>query len=300
MKEKAFMMTLLLLVLIFVLFNFNFDIFNAGAAPASVYGEGTPGYIAKWIGVSLPTASNVTFTEPDYCNSPGGTLGWTYSGFSIPQDGFRIQIDNKANFSDCPGANCEFDDTCRLSLGCTKGGDESYNLSVLPWNRPALYARVMVWNTSGMASSWEVMSFCNNHPSSKRCNGNNSWQTPPHVYPDVDPPSGVAGCTTTGYDFSWSPCRPGVGSEISFTDHTNFDDANSSGQAWRWIFGDGTPNCQGNAAACQNPKHTYTIEGIYNVTEGVLDDATNGNYCQVTKAINIQKPIPKWREVAPR
>jgi hypothetical protein len=44
---------LLLLTVIIFLFNFNYDVFQAGAQAGPVTGQGTPGFISKWVTSSL-------------------------------------------------------------------------------------------------------------------------------------------------------------------------------------------------------------------------------------------------------
>lgn len=294
----SFTTTLLLAIILLFLFNFNFDVFKAGAAPPEVKGQGTAGFIAMWAGPQMPTIDNLTFDEPDYCSSPGGGIRWNNPD-PLSQDGYRVQVDNNSNFGS-PEV-----DSCPSGSGCGGGTSTAYTIAALPWN-DIYYAKVMVWDTSGIPSVWRNLDNCIDNGSSGRCltsSGNpkcatgqaHCWQTPPHAYPDVKPLGGTPACNPPlGYDFTWSPCKPGAGTEIQFTDRTNFT-GGSSGQQWRWIFNDGKPN-----SALQNPLHTFDLEGIYNVVEGVRDDSTDGNYCEVAKTVNIQKPIPKWREVAPR
>ncbi|MFH1654336.1 MAG: PKD domain-containing protein [Pseudomonadota bacterium] len=58
-------------------------------------------------------------------------------------------------------------------------------------------------------------------------------------------------------------------------------------------FGDG-----GNSTL-QNPLKTYSAEGTYYVTLTATDNANQA--CSKTRGpLIIQKPIPRWREVAPR
>ena len=58
-KHSRLATGLLLIVVILFLFNFNFEAFKAGAAVGPVTGEGTPGFIAKWV---TPSATTGTLT----------------------------------------------------------------------------------------------------------------------------------------------------------------------------------------------------------------------------------------------
>src|SRR3989344_778139 len=49
--------SLFLVVIVLFLFNFNFDIFNANAAQGQIVGEGTPGFIPKWVTPILTTGT---------------------------------------------------------------------------------------------------------------------------------------------------------------------------------------------------------------------------------------------------
>ncbi|MDP3696740.1 MAG: Ig-like domain-containing protein [Candidatus Taylorbacteria bacterium] len=164
----------------------------------------------------------------------------------------------------------------------------------------------MNWNTTYRAwvrvrdrynqwsSPWTLMStYCNG----ASCSAATSWVTPVHAYPDVDPPSGTGGCSPSGYDFSWTPCSPSVGSPVQFTDRTNFA-AGSINREWVWSFTGGSPV----SSAIQNPLPvTYSAIGSYTVIESVRDDAMPaGAYCTVTKSVSLQQALPRWREVAPR
>ena len=138
------------------------------------------------------------------------------------------------------------------------------------------------------------------------CSGGQTdcWRIPVRPYPDIDPSVGTQGCNpVSGYEFGWTPCLPAVDTTVNFTDRTNWGTIGLNDQRFRWNFSDGT-TCVGNRAACQNPQHAFDSEGVYQVVEEVRSNENNfmppGFYCQVEKNVVIQKPIPKWWEVAPR
>jgi len=79
---------------------------------------------------------------------------------------------------------------------------------------------------------------------------------------------------------------------VQFTDATIFN-GNPNGRKWNWTFGDG------GTSTIQNPTHTYATEGYYYVTLMATDNA-NQSCTRVKGPIILQKPIPKWREIAPK
>ncbi|MBI2062254.1 MAG: PKD domain-containing protein [Candidatus Yanofskybacteria bacterium] len=130
--------------------------------------------------------------------------------------------------------------------------------------------RVRVWNSYDVVSGWTV--------------GAGNFSTPPYAYPQVD--------------FSWTANgilnnpSPPLNKLVSFTDATVFN-GNPNGRRWSWNFGDS------GTSTLQNPSHTYSVEGSYYVTLSATDNANQT--CARTKGpLIIQKPIPKWREIAPK
>ena len=96
--------------------------------------------------------------------------------------------------------------------------------NMLAWNT-VYYARVMVWDNFGNASSWTSMKVCNPVAGQTNrcltggvCSGaqTNCWRTPPHAYPSPD--------------FNYLPLSPTVNGPITFTDNTVF-----SGALKRWL-----------------------------------------------------------------
>ena len=61
--------TLLLVVVLLFIFNFNFEVFRAGATPGQIFGEGTLGFIPKWIALSFGLTLSLTAT-PSTGNVP--------------------------------------------------------------------------------------------------------------------------------------------------------------------------------------------------------------------------------------
>ena len=206
--------------------------------------------------------SNVTVTEPNYCVSgPSATVNWTYSDPSgSPQQSYQVQVDDQGSFQ-----SPEVDSGKVSCSGC-----RSYfsGLGVLQFNT-TYKARVRVWNSFNQVSGWTE---------------SGSFKTPNFAYPQVN--------------FTWSvdgisePPNPPKNSPVQFTDQTVFG-GNPLQRKWNWLFGDGASSIQ------QNPAKTYTIEGTYYVTLTAED--SRSQTCSRTRGpLNVQKPIPVWKEVAPR
>lgn len=206
--------------------------------------------------------SNVVTTAPDYCLSgPAATITWTYSDPSgSPQSAYEVQMDEQGSFQDP-----EYQ-TGKVLF------DSNSNFTgpgILQFNKN-YKTRVRVWNNYDVVSGWTT------EP------GN--YDTPPYAYPQVDFYWTVNGIQN-------NPSPP-LNKPVAFTDQTVFN-GNPNGREWDWLFGDG------GSSTIQNPSHTYSAEGSYYVTLTATDNANQ--FCSRTKGpLIIQKPIPRWREIAPR
>src|SRR3989338_6242790 len=221
------------------------------------------------------TPTNVTITEPNYCVSgPAVTVGWTYSDpYGSPQSAYQVQIDDQGAFN-----------SINVDSGKVLSGSNAWfsGQGVLVFNT-VYHVRARTWNGYDGVSAWRQASVCNG----PGCTGGgaDSWKTPSYAYPQVD--------------FNWmangilnNPSPP-LNKPVTFTDATVFN-GNPNGRRWDWTFGDG-----GTSTVQNPPDRTYALEGSYYVTLTATDNANQT--CVRTKGpLIIQKPIPKWREIAPR
>ncbi len=264
LSSSMFTTTFLLVIVVLFLFNFNFDVFNAGAATGPIFGQGTSGFISKWIYAPPPNdPSNVTATQPDYCVSgPAVTISWTYSDPSgNPQQSYQVQIDDQGSFQN-PEA-----DSGKINSGSTSWFTGQGVLQINTTYR----ARVRVWNGYDMVSGWTESS---------------SFKTPNFAYPQVN-------FTWTSNGISENPSPP-IGKDVQFTDQTGFSpQSNPNNHDWDWTFGDGGSSTQ------QNPLKVYNTEGTYYVTL-TATDSQNQSCSRTRGPLIIQKPVPRWREVAPQ
>lgn len=225
-----------------------------------------------------PTTSDVVVTLPNYCVSgPAATVGWSYSDSSgRPQSAYQVQIDEQPSFSSpeidsgkviCQNCRSYFSGTGILQFNTTYG------------------VRARTWNNFDVQSAWQEATSC----IGEGCQSNGKWKTPSHAYPNTNSP----------YQFTWSPANPAANQQVQFTDRTLFD-SSSNNKAWSWTFvpAGGGPG----SSTAQNPVYTFNSEGVYQVTEKARDNALPpGQYCTgPTQAVNSQKPIPIWKEIAPR
>lgn len=206
--------------------------------------------------------TNVTVTESNYCVSgPAATIGWTYSDPSgSPQSAYEVQMDEQGSFQ-VP----EY----QTGKVISNSNSNFTGQGVLQFNK-TYKTRARVWNSFDVVSGWTVAP------------GN--FNTPPYAYPQVD--------------FSWTANgvlnnpSPPLNKPVTFTDATVFN-GNPNGRRWDWAFGDG------GTADTQNTSHTYLAEGSYYITLTATDNANQT--CIRTKGpLIIQKPIPRWREIAPK
>ncbi len=138
----------------------------------------------------------------------------------------------------------------------------AYSTTNLNYNT-TYYWRVRVWDSRGVVSSWISGS---------------SFAPPKHRYPSVD--------------FNWSPSSPIADEDVSFTDSSTTYGAAKT--AWLWNFQNGVPA----ASVQQNPTIKFTSEGNKQVSLRVTD--SDGYACTGYKTVNVNLPLPKWKEITPR
>ncbi len=245
---------------------------------SSVTGSSASDQIALTVVQPPPGLINVTATVPDYCASgPAITISWTYSDPSgNPQGAYQVQIDNNSNFN-----------SPTVDSGKVTSGSNSYNTGqgLLQWGT-RYYARAKVWNIYNVESNWVEMSSCIGDCSST--GSGNNWKTPNFAYPQAN--------------FTWianginENVSPPLNKVVTFTDTTVFGTGGGNNNV-SWIFGDGGFSNNNNKGSSVD--HTYTSEGSYYVTLTAKDNANQ--QCSKTRGpLIIQKPIPRWREIAPK
>lgn len=204
-----------------------------------------------------PSASNVTAIEPDYCVS--GPAATITWDYSDPEN------DPESAFQVQVSNTGSFVSPV-FDSGKISGSSTAYFVNSLEFNT-TYKARVKVWDSHDAPSNWSS-------PSS-------SWKTPKHAYPDL---------VSSGAQLTWTPASPKANNPVNFTDHTIFNDG-SAQHSWAWLFGDN------GSSTVQNPSHTYSSNGSYNVTETATDK--DGFACSLSKLLNVQRSIPIWKEISP-
>jgi PKD repeat protein len=209
---------------------------------------------------SPPEVSGKTITQPDYC----------FSGPAV----IVSWIYSDPNGDPQSAYQVQVDDKGSFIVNEVDSGkvmlpDTSYpsGPGLLTWNT-TYRARVRVWDSFDLVSTWE---------------SSPSWKTPKHAFPLVN--------------FTWSPLlNPSANQPIQFTDQTTFYDTGGIGlRGWSWLF---KAPALTPSSTLQNPTYTYAVGGAYDVTETVTDK--DGYSCSLNKRINIDRPIPVWKEVSPK
>ena len=214
------------------------------------------------------------------------------------QNSYRVQVDNNPDFSSPEVDSCASSPPNVPPLGPPNGtcaGGFIITAYAIPFGSLAFnvvyYARVMAWDEHSTASSWQNMTLCAGPgcQTSPVCTGGqtNCWKTPAHVAPDPD--------------FTFSPANPSVGSPVTFSEKPPTFSAAATFASWSWNFGTGSPVTGTDSTLplnISNGSFTYGALGSYTVTLTAEDEM--GISCASSSVVILQRPLPKWREVAPR
>ncbi len=228
-------------------------------------------------GNNPPTASAVTVTEPNYCQAgPSASIAWTYSDpEGDAQQSFQVQVDDDPAFGS-PVVNQKVISAAKNYFANNLAFNTTYS------------ARVRVTDAQGNTSAWTTMSQC---VGAGCLPAKTSWKTPAHRYPVAN--------------FSYSPPNPAVGQKVTFdsqTPPTNsicYDGGNNPTpcKVWDWTFLGGTPSkVIGNFPVTDS--FFYTVGG--NVALLAVTDAQGYSCSAVPVNLNIQRPVPTWKETVPQ
>ena len=234
------------------------------------FGNGSSALVTSFITIQNPVPTvgpgDPTYSPSDYCSGgPGGFVTWSYSDpANSPQSAYEVQISKTGEFSN---------PFYTYTSGPTSSHVFSIPEDVLDFGF-GYKARVRVWNTYSSVSAWS--------------NPTNTFNTPNYAYPGVRPP----------YEFYWlTPPKPQQNKPLQFNDRATFGGGNVNNRQWVWNFGDGgSLTC--NNISCKSPTHTYTAVGNYTISETVTDAANQT--CSYSQSLNVIKPIPIIKEVAPK
>ncbi|MFW6131099.1 MAG: hypothetical protein ACOC5F_00690 [Candidatus Aminicenantaceae bacterium] len=228
--------------------------------------------------VSNSVTVNVANTAPSadcddnetwqYCvDSRNPKLSWTYSDpDGDSQDAYQIQIDDNSGFG-----------SPEVDTGVINSSSKSYQLTGtdLNWNT-LYYWRVKVKDDREAWSDW--------------CSPNCDFTVPEHAYPYID--------------FTWSPSSVSALEAVDFIDQsTCYDDdingssCSSANDSFKWTIEKTT---EGNPLVVYGEEVTATFSenGNWDVLLEVTD--SDGFSCDDTKIIEVNFPLPEWKEVAPR
>lgn len=256
---------------------------------------------------SPPTVANTTVAvnNSNFCaGGPHATISWIYSDpAGNPQTDYEALINGGADINIVPdpavtglnpvNINPEWWGTGTTVppypgplVGCNSGNsDENPQTTCqLTWNTQyTAWARVK--NSAGVWSAWTRMATYINgvNPPSPQL----TWTTPIHAFPSPD--------------FSISATSPAINSPVTFTETLPTFDALSTFASRSWNFGDNTSlvyKFDGTQPFdTATTSHAYTAPGSYTVRFRGQDEL---GVCESSAVINVQQPLPRWREVAPR
>ena len=219
-----------------------------------------PAYSFKWDYTDLDNDTESRFDFRVYDDSTGGLMvDRSYSGLS-----YANGTQNKQSVSEVVNFSPHPPPSDVI------GYDGTYS-----W-------QARVWDANGADSGW--------------INGPGLVFTEPHRYPVCD--------------FTWSPSTPNPGEGTRFTDNSTCYDTATGGaseccaditnpacnDSFSWDFVVGNPS----PSNIENPVTTFTNSGDQTATLRVTDSDPSGNYwCEVTKTIRVNLPLPKWKEIIP-
>lgn len=151
--------------------------------------------------------------------------------------------------------------------GTRAGATTSMSTGPGPWftYNETYYVRLEVWDTAG-GTAQDVLPFT----------------TPPTAYPLVD--------------FTVTPAQPIALQNTLFTDTSSYGGSDPTMR--EWTFGDGVVDQQ--FPGSPTITHMYMTSTPVTVTLRVSNDVTGpGESCSASKDLNVQKPIPNYKEVRP-
>jgi len=231
---------------------------------------------------AIPSVGGLSADQGDYCSYPlHPTLRWVFSDSDSGdyQDAYNVQIDDDSNVADAPLA-----DSCLPSPGtCSTGHTASSYAPLTSFAYNSIYYwRVKVADNHSAWSLWSSVA---------------SFTTPVHAFPDPDFNTVSQKITQDEFVQFCSTMQTGVCSQnVSLCYNTAGQTISCSGKIFAWVFPAGVEFAEGQSFSTENPMVKFSSSGAQSVSLSITDDV---GVCSITKPINISKPLPKWKEVAP-
>ncbi len=240
----------------------------------------------------VPSATNLTVTEGDYCSpitegfqsggsrsSPPIIFNWTFDDPEDTQNGYMIAIDDDSNLDDdpidsTPPRGCSLNQTpYYVNTQGAEGPDYSCTPADLNFNT-TYWWRLKVWDSGGVESDW--------------IDSPSTFSTDTHRWPNAK--------------FTPDITNPPAGVEVTFMDESTCYDAVGSynceslvATSYIWDF-DYTGVMDVDSTAKGTVTYTYSIQGDYIVRLEVADVI---GMCPYQYPLTSKLPLPKWEEIAP-
>lgn len=202
--------------------------------------------------------------QGDYCTLPlQPTFGWIFSdpNSNDRQTAYQIQISTSDTFS----TSTIVYDTDKI-----QSDSNTYRVSAPPNGldyNTTYYWRIKVWDTTDLASDWATSSFT-------------TLEKKPIV------------------DFTWNPLSPNINQEVEFINNTDTEGVSGLFQFY-WYFGEdpnyGTPSSTVTYDVSSTATSSFKTSGSYNITL-----SESNSKCTKIKTLNVNAPLPKWREILPK
>lgn len=217
--------------------------------------------------INRPPSANISSAPiTEYCSGPptgSANFSWTYSDPDVDAESkFQFQVSSASDFN-----------SLAVDATVNSPGYPANNQAVLIVNSPL--SGQLAYNTTYY---WRVKVFDEHNADSGWASGP-SFATSKHAWPFIS--------------FNWSPVNPSASEDVLFGDQAVIF-GGASKVSWLWNFQNGAPG----TSVQQNPIIQFVSEGNKQVSLRVTD--SDGYACTGNKQVNVNLPLPKWKEITPR
>jgi len=230
-----------------------------------------------------PRATNLNVAGSGFCSNPLYTFSWVFEDADIgdSQSAYQLQVDKEGTFTSFGPGEVNLSASSNVN-NVSVVIAQNPNVNQLDYQSTKYYWRVKVWDSFSKESAWA------NGP---------SFTTPAHPYPLVDftfKPSQIVKDQVIQFcSVEQDPVCP---SNVSVCYGNNYPSCASA--SFQWVFPAGVQFVNGTNSASPNPAVKFSAVGKnQNVQLTISDDVGS---CSKTKSLNVNLPLPKWKEVSPQ